>query len=64
MTESPANLGQFSPILEIMREIVEGVLAGQLAPVVGKVVEFEEIPAAIDALARRQTMGRTIVKLY
>jgi NADPH2:quinone reductase len=48
----------------IMREIVELVLAGRIKPVIGRVVELEELPAAIEAMAKRQTVGRTIVKLY
>jgi NADPH2:quinone reductase len=48
----------------ITREIVERVLAKQIRPVVGQLVEFEALPAAIDAMAKRQTVGRTIVKLY
>jgi NADPH2:quinone reductase len=47
----------------ITREIVERVRAGELRPVVGRVVEFEELPGAIDAMAGRKTVGRTIVKL-
>jgi len=49
---------------EIMAEIVRLVLAGKVRPVVGSVVEFEAIPAAMEALANRQTIGRTIAKLY
>jgi NADPH2:quinone reductase len=56
---APHALGE-----RITREIVELVLAKQIRPVIGRVVELEELPAAIDALARRQTVGRTIVKLY
>ena len=48
----------------ITREIVELVLAKQIKPVIGRVIELEELPAAIDAMANRQTVGRTIVKLY
>ncbi|HEY8154102.1 MAG TPA: zinc-binding dehydrogenase [Myxococcota bacterium] len=48
----------------ITREIVELVLAEQIRPVIGRVVALEELPAAIDAMANRQTVGRTIVKLY
>src|SRR5579872_5521270 len=44
----------------VMGEIVELVLAGALKPVVGRVVGFDEIPEAIDAMARRQTVGRTV----
>ena len=56
---APRALGE-----KIMREICERVLSKQLKPVIGSVVEFEEVPAAIEALANRQTVGRTIVKLY
>jgi NADPH2:quinone reductase len=48
----------------ITREIVELVLARQIKPVIGRVVEFDQLPAAIEAMASRQTVGRTIVKLY
>jgi hypothetical protein len=33
-------------------------------PVIGRVVDFETLPAAIEAMANRETVGRTIVKLY
>jgi NADPH2:quinone reductase len=56
---APAALGE-----RIAREIAERVIAGELRAVVGRVVELGELPAAIDAMARRQTLGRTIVKLY
>ena len=48
----------------ITREIAELVLAKHVKPVIGRVVEFEELPAAIEAMASRETVGRTIVKLY
>jgi hypothetical protein len=32
--------------------------------VVGKVVEFDDLPAAVVAMANRETVGRTIVKRY
>src|ERR1700730_8476621 len=44
----------------ITREIVSLVLAKKVKPVVGRVIGFDEIPSAIDAMARRQTVGRTI----
>ena len=47
----------------IMREIVGLVLAKRVKPVIGRVVEFEEIPAAIEAMANRETVGRTIAML-
>jgi NADPH2:quinone reductase len=45
----------------IMQEIVDLVLAGKVRPVVGNVIGFDEIPAAIEAMAHRETVGRTIV---
>ena len=49
---------------KINRAIVELVLAKTVKPVIGSVVDFEAIPAAMEALANRQTLGRTIAKLY
>jgi NADPH:quinone reductase len=54
----PSELGA-----RIMEEIVSLVLSRKVKPVIGRVVDFEEIPAAIDAMARRQTVGRTIALL-
>jgi NADPH2:quinone reductase len=53
---APAELGE-----RIMGEIVELVLTEKVKPVVGKVVDFEDLPLAIEAMANRQTVGRTIV---
>lgn len=55
----PNRLGEM-----ITREIVALVQAKRVKPVIGRVVGFEEIPAAIEAMANRQTVGRTIVRLY
>jgi NADPH:quinone reductase len=48
---------------QIMREIVALVLAKKVKSVIGRVVEFADIPAAIEAIANRETMGRTIALL-
>jgi NADPH:quinone reductase len=48
----------------ITREIVDLVVAKQVKPVIGRVVGFGDVPAAIEAMANRETVGRTIVKLY
>ena len=48
---------------KIMREIVELVLAHEIKPVVGRTIDFDDIPAAIEAMAERRTIGRTIVML-
>lgn len=49
---------------QIMRDVVDMVKAGRVRAVVGKVAEFEELPAAVTAMANRETVGRTIVQLY
>ena len=46
---------------KIMAEIVALVLAEKIKPVIGQVVGFDDIPLAIDAMAKRKTVGRTIV---
>jgi NADPH2:quinone reductase len=56
---APNALGQ-----EINEGIIELVGKKRIKPVIGKVVEFEDIPEAITAMANRETVGRTIVKLY
>lgn len=56
---APDRLG-----VEITRTIVEMVKAGRIRPVVGRVVEFEDVPAACEAMGNRETVGRTIVKLW
>ena len=55
---APAELGE-----RIMKEIVDLVLSEKLKPVVGQVVDFDQLPAAVDAMANRLTVGRTIVTL-
>ena len=47
----------------ITREVIEGVLSKQLRPVIGRVVSFDDVPAAVEAMAARETVGRTIVRL-
>jgi NADPH2:quinone reductase len=49
---------------EISREIIDMVRARRIRAVVGKVVAFEDVPSAVEAMANRETVGRTIVKLY
>ena len=55
---APESLGR-----RVMSEIVDLALAGRIKPVVGKVVGFDEVPQALDAMARRDTVGRVIVML-
>jgi NADPH2:quinone reductase len=54
----PADRGR-----EIMADVVQLVLNGAVRPVVGQVIGFDAIPAAIEAMANRETIGRTVVRL-
>jgi NADPH2:quinone reductase len=54
----PAELGT-----RIMREIVELVRAKRVRAVVGRVVDFTDIPVEIEAMANRETCGRTVAVL-
>lgn len=54
----PTALGE-----RITREIVALVAAGKVRPVIGAEVPFEELPAAMEAMANRQTVGRVIVRV-
>ena len=47
--------------LRIHGEILGLLRQGAIKPVVGHVVDFDDLPAAIDAMASRSTTGRTIV---
>jgi NADPH2:quinone reductase len=53
---APRELGE-----QMMASILELVRTGDVRPVIGSVVPFEELPSAIEAMAKRQTTGRTIV---
>ena len=48
---------------KIMREIVDLVLAGKIKPIVGRTIDFADIPTEIEAMANRETIGRTVVML-
>jgi NADPH2:quinone reductase len=47
----------------INRQIVDLVRAQRIRAVVGQVVPFADLPPAIDAMAHRETVGRTVVRL-
>jgi NADPH:quinone reductase len=47
----------------IMRDIIDLVLAGKVKPIVGSTITFDEVPAAIEAMENRETVGRTVVML-
>jgi NADPH2:quinone reductase len=48
---------------QIMRAVVELVLAKRVRPVIGKVVAFQALPQAMQDMADRRTVGRTIVEV-
>ena len=54
----PRELG-----VDITRQVVELVRAGRVRPVIGQVVPFEEIPAALTRMVQRQTVGRIIARV-
>ncbi len=49
---------------EIMERIIGLVREQRVRAVVGRVVDFEDVPAAFEAMANRETVGRTIVRLW
>jgi NADPH:quinone reductase len=55
---APSELGA-----AIMGEIVTLVEQQRIHPVVGSVVDFDGLPAAMAAMANRETVGRTIITL-
>ena len=42
---------------------MELILGGKVRPVIGKVMQFAEIPAACEAMAASKTVGRTVIVL-
>ena len=43
--------------------LLELLAAGEIRPVIGNEVAFEDVPGALEALERRETTGRTVVRL-
>jgi NADPH:quinone reductase-like Zn-dependent oxidoreductase len=54
----PAAVGE-----RITREIVDLVREKRIRAVVGRTIAFDDIPAAIQAMADRETVGRTVALL-
>jgi NADPH2:quinone reductase len=46
---------------EIQRSLVALLEAGRIRPVIGRTVSFAEVPAALDEMEDRKTVGRTVV---
>jgi NADPH2:quinone reductase len=47
----------------VHQQIVDLVLSGAVKPVVGTTIAFDDVPAGIEAMANRETVGRTVVLL-
>ncbi len=47
--------------VDIWSRILHLARAGTIRPVIGRQIEFAEVPAALEALERRETSGRTVV---
>jgi NADPH2:quinone reductase len=47
--------------VDIWSRILHLTRAGTIRPVIGRQIEFAEVPAALEALERRETTGRTVV---
>jgi NADPH2:quinone reductase len=48
--------------VDIWSRILHLTQAGTIRPVIGRQIEFTEVPAALEALERRETTGRTVVR--
>ncbi len=59
-----ANFAPMSLGREIQRQIIELVLAGAVKPIIGEVVDFMDLPAALARMVQRGTVGRVVANLY
>jgi NADPH2:quinone reductase len=48
--------------VDIWNRILHLTRAGTIRPVIGQEIEFADVPAALEALERRETTGRTVVR--
>jgi NADPH:quinone reductase len=48
--------------VDIWNRVLQLARAGTIRPVIGRQIEFAEVPAALEALERRETTGRTVVR--
>ncbi len=49
--------------VDIWNRILHLTRAGTIRPVIGREIDFAEVPAALEALERRETTGRTVVRM-
>jgi NADPH2:quinone reductase len=52
----PRSLGE-----DIQRSLVEWLDAGRIAPIVGRVASYRDLPAELERLESRATLGRTVL---
>ena len=55
----PRAVGQ-----EIHDDLLNLLRQGRIRPVVGKVISFGEIPAALEDLESRRTVGKTVARIH
>jgi NADPH2:quinone reductase len=48
--------------IRIWREILQMTKRDQIRPVVGREIDFNDVPSLLEAIERRETMGRTVVR--
>ena len=48
--------------LRIWGNILQMTKRQQIRPVVGQEIEFDDVPRMLEAIERRETMGRTVVR--
>ena len=49
--------------VDIWNRILQLARAGTIRPVIGRQIEFADVPAGLEALERRETTGRTVVRV-
>ena len=54
---TPPEVGQ-----QVHERLVEMLRAGRIRPLVGKTVPFVELPAALDQMEDRATVGRVVIQ--
>ena len=54
----PRSVGE-----EVQRSLESLLDAGKIRPVIGRTVDFADLPAALDDMEDRKTTGRTVVVL-
>ena len=48
--------------VDIWNRILHLTRAGTIRPVIGRQIDFADVPAQLEALERRETIGRTVVR--